>query len=75
LFIRYFRYVKFITITITIASEAKHICTGTAILISFLTPASDVKVEAPVKFIERNDEILASRTTPTRLARRLSLKE
>ena len=33
------------------------ICTGTAIFISFLTPASDVNVDAPVKFIARNDEI------------------
>ena len=30
---------------------------GTAILISFFTPASEVKVEAPVKFIARKDDI------------------
>jgi len=39
------------------AMTPEAICTGTAILISFLTPASDVKVDAPVKFIARNEEI------------------
>jgi hypothetical protein len=33
------------------------ICIGTAIFISFLTPASDVNVDAPIKFIARNEEI------------------
>ena len=30
--------------------------TGTAILISFLAPASEALVDAPVKFIARNEE-------------------
>ena len=33
------------------------ICNGKANFISFLTPESDVNVDAPVKFIARNDEI------------------
>ena len=33
-------------------------CNGKANLISFLTPESEVNVEAPVKFMARNDEIL-----------------
>jgi hypothetical protein len=38
------------------AMTTETIWIGTAIFISFLTPASDVNVDAPVKFIARKEE-------------------
>lgn len=37
--------------------EANPICKGTKIFISFLTPEREVKVDEPVKFIARKEEI------------------
>jgi len=42
----------------TTPSVNKVICIGTNIFISFFTPDKDVKVVAPVKFMDRNEEIV-----------------
>jgi hypothetical protein len=61
--------------TRTTAITAEPICTGTAIFISFFTPASEVYVEAPVKFIARNEEKLDIKNISAIFVMRLPSRE